>query len=108
MAWAIDVVGAMTAIVVVSFPPDRPKGHAQIPISVRGTEPNTWAGATHDPASIDHYYGEDLHADAVAVLHRAWQVQVFDPVWGRNDGLWSALRAAIGLARDLGDKDDST
>jgi len=74
-------------------PPD--DGQEQI---APGVKIHTWTGCPADAESIDHFYVSELSPAAVAVLHNSWQLEIVDPVWGRNDLLWPVLVSAVGRA----------
>lgn len=78
-----------TDLVAVFTPPgwDSP---AQIPVTIDDGQEFTWLGAGLDPAYIAQIYAEDCPA-ALATLLGAWQVDLFDPVWGREGLLWERL-----------------
>lgn len=64
----------------------------QIPVTLQadGAEA-TWVGAVGQGfiRAVDEY------PSARADFLRAWEVEVIDPVWGRNDRLWPALVATL-------------
>ncbi|MFG1826736.1 DUF6919 domain-containing protein [Microbispora bryophytorum] len=78
-----------TDLVAVVTPPgwDSP---TQIPVTIDDGEAFTWAGGALDGPDIVHLYGEDCPA-ALEALLGAWQIDVLDPVWGRQDLLWGRL-----------------
>jgi hypothetical protein len=51
----------------------------------------TWVGTAAAPDAVEYGYGGDLSLPGLEALIDAWQVQVFDPVWGRDDVLWPLL-----------------
>ncbi|MEW2493746.1 hypothetical protein AB0942_09385 [Streptomyces nodosus] len=70
----------------------RPGGDSpsRIPVTIDGGEPFTWIGNPLDSYEISHHYGRDC-PHALDALTAAWQVEVFDPRWGREDVLWECL-----------------
>ena len=79
--------------------PTRPDDLVSIPVTAVDGRGHTWLGrwdAHDDDALLD----APLHPDAVAAVRAADALQVFDPVWGRDDLLWPWLRR---LAGDLAD-----
>jgi hypothetical protein len=62
----------------------------RIPVTIDDGAEFTWIGDPIDAENIRHHYSDDC-PDAVGALLDAWQVAVFDPVWGRNDLLWDRL-----------------
>lgn len=81
-----------TDLVVIYTAPhyDNP---TQIVITIDDHTEYTWAGATLDETDIAHYYSQDCPL-ALDALASAWQIHVIDPVWGRNDLLWTTLDTA--------------
>ncbi len=51
----------------------------------------TWAGGGQSRSELEDHYGRLCHPDAVRAFCDAWQVNIIDPEWGRNDVLWPAL-----------------
>lgn len=80
-----------TDLVAIITPPgcDNP---TQIPVTTDDGEAHTWVGGGTDADGIDDLYGADCPA-AVEALKAASYVEVFDPVWGREDLLWQRLKA---------------
>lgn len=56
----------------------------------------TWMGAFPDDEYIDHVWGDAVPPAAVSALKSAWKVELIDPVWGREDALWQAMRRVLG------------
>jgi hypothetical protein len=81
-----------TDLIVIYTPPycDNP---TQIVVTIDDHAEFTWTGATLDEANIEHYYGADCPL-ALDALLTAWQIDIIDPVWGRNDLLWPTLDTA--------------
>ncbi|MFR0358639.1 DUF6919 domain-containing protein [Streptomyces sediminimaris] len=89
-----DRIGAavlLTDLVAIVTPPGS-SNPTQIPVTTDDGEAFTWVGGGMDDGSIDDMYGDDC-PDAVEALKAAWQVDIFDPVWGRQDLLWERLSA---------------
>lgn len=84
-------------LVVLRFQPEHECGGCHIPlcVSLDGHSENTWIGGPFSAESIDSDYADDLHPDGLAALHAAWQLQIVDPIWGRNDLLWPAILKAL-------------
>ena len=78
-----------TDLVVVAGEPDEP-ANVSIVVTVDDGREFTWMGRGPDP---DSYVG-DLSEEMFVRLMSAFYVEIFDPCWGRNDLLWSTLRAA--------------
>ena len=70
-----------------------------IPVTASGGRAGTFLGRW-DPADLDPLLDAPLSTDAVVAVQGADVLQVFDPVWGRDDVLWAWLRR---LADDLTD-----
>jgi hypothetical protein len=88
-----------TDLVVLDFPPGLDVG-AQIVVTVSAGEECTWIGVPLDGGNMDYIYGGDLQPEGLLALHLAHQVQIFDPVWGRNDLLWDFLAAGVVASPD--------
>lgn len=78
-----------TDLIVIYTPPllDNP---TQIVVTIDDHAEYTWIGGSLDETNIDHYYGQDCPL-ALDAIKSAWQIDVIDPVWGRNDLLWATL-----------------
>lgn len=85
-AWGTDLV-------TLTFPPDSQSDGAVV-VTVGGGQEFTWLGCTQDRGERLRFYCADLCEDALVDLCSAWQLQILDPVWGRNDLLWDVLRRA--------------
>ena len=70
-----------------------------IVVTVRDGEPHTWLG-NWAPSERDVLLEAPLPPAAASAVHAAEALQVFDPVWGRDDVLWPWLRR---LAAHLSD-----
>jgi hypothetical protein len=81
---------ATTDVVALWFPP-AVKSVAQVVVTLDAGKEVTWLGTATAPDAIEYSYGEDLSLDGLEALIDAWQVQLFDPVWGRGDVLWPLL-----------------
>lgn len=78
-----------TDLIVIYTPPNC--GNAtQIVVTIDDHAEHTWAGGSLDEANIEHHYRQDCPL-ALDALKSAWQIDVIDPVWGRNDLLWATL-----------------
>jgi hypothetical protein len=88
-------LGTRVVVLAHSFGVD---GLIEIPVTLDGEEPSIWIGSTISPESLldpDESYAELLSDHALSVLVTSWQVHAFDPVWGRNDLLWTVLGDGI-------------
>lgn len=89
----VDVLTAAsldTDLLVLALPP-RVLDGARVCVTRSGRRECTWAGAFDDPVAV---YGTGSRELALQ-LARLWCVDVIDPVWGRDDLLWSTIRAAL-------------
>lgn len=93
LANRIAAAALRTDLVAIVTPPgwDKP---TQVPVTTDDGEAFTWVGGGLGADNIDHLYGADC-PDAVEALKSASYVEVFDPVWGRNDLLWERLSAVL-------------
>jgi len=83
-----------TDLVVLAFWPGAETSF-QLPVTVDAHRENTWVGGTSTFRDLEHYYADDLSPRALSALVEAWQVTVVDPVWGRDDLLFSAVLYAV-------------
>lgn len=85
----VTEIGA-TELVLIMYAP-RDEGAGDICVTVLEHTPakfvGSWPAAGLDPLRN----GTELDAQ----LDEAWRVQIFDPVWGREDRLWWALMQAM-------------
>ncbi|HEV7978881.1 DUF6919 domain-containing protein [Amycolatopsis sp.] len=81
---------AATDLVVLWFAP-AVKSVAQAVVTLDGGKEVTWLGTAMAPDAIEYSYGEDVSLAGLEALIDAWQVHLFDPVWGRDDLLWPLL-----------------
>jgi len=81
---------AVTDLVALWFPP-AVKSVAQAVVTLDAGKEVTWLGTAMAPDAIEYSYGEDLSLAGLEALIDAWQVHLFDPVWGRDDLLWPLL-----------------
>lgn len=94
-----ELVGAFmsvldpTELVIVATPPSETRITTQIVVTLDDARENTWLGAAHSTGDLRGMYGPHLSPDALEALCSAWQLQIFDPVWGRKDELWTILEA---------------
>jgi hypothetical protein len=91
-AWALLSATTRTSeLVVISVPPGRRGGLTQIPVTYADGEERTWVGTLALDEGAEYWWNDHVHPDAVRALGEAWQVEIVDPVWGRNDRLWRFL-----------------
>lgn len=80
-----------TDLAALIFPPGS-QSDGQVVVTINGGQEITWLGRTLDVDNLYHVYGDDLSEAGAEALCNAWQLHIIDPVWGRNDLLWSLLR----------------
>lgn len=56
----------------------------------------TVIGSEFPPRDLQYTYGGIVGAKAYAALRKAWYLAVYDPEWGRDDRLWTALADVLG------------
>ncbi len=86
-----------TELVLVAWPPGS-EDDFWLPVTVDDGSAFTWARGPCHPGDLDEMYADDLHPAALVALKTRWQVRLIDPVWGRDDLLWSVLEEACGAA----------
>jgi hypothetical protein len=79
-----------TELVLMYFAPNS-VSEARVVVTLDAGEEFTWLGRIETAEDIADAYAEDLAPAGVHGLAEAWQVHLFDPVWGRNDLLWPLL-----------------
>ncbi|MFJ7213734.1 DUF6919 domain-containing protein [Amycolatopsis sp. NPDC098790] len=72
-------------------------GEGSVVVTLDEREEYTFLGRTEGPDDLEHGYGEDLSPAGLTALIDAWQIHLFDPVWGRNDLLWPLLTDTVEL-----------
>lgn len=83
---------ASTELVVLSYPPGVDEPSLHVPVTLDAGVIRTCVRGSADP---DVMSPGCWSANALVALRSAWQVSVFDPVWGRNDLLWPRLAECI-------------
>lgn len=92
-AASLEVGLLLEDLVVVTFEPGSNAG-SSISVTMDDFEPFTFMGR-HSAEELDHF--RNGHPDLDAALDAAWTVQIFDPVWGRNDRLWPLVSGALDI-----------
>jgi hypothetical protein len=88
---ALMLISTSTDLVVISHH-HLASNHASIPVSTDGGEPFTWLGRQEG----DHEGWErEANAYLSSELAQAWYVEIFDPVWGRNELLLPTVLKAL-------------
>lgn len=79
---------------IVIYTPPYCESSTQVVVTINDHAECTWAGGALDEATIEQFYGQDC-PNAIDALSEAWQVDIIDPRWGRNDLLWDRLTQAL-------------
>lgn len=83
----------LAADLVAIFNPPGWISPVRIPVTIDDGAEYSWIGDPIDEENIRHFYSDDCPG-AVDALLDAWQVAIFDPVWGRTEELWARLERA--------------
>lgn len=83
-----------TELVSMWYPPNT-SGQAQICVSVDEYEEFTHLGRSMDAEYVLEEYALETNEALAAIVSECWELQIFDPVWGRNDRLLPALIRAL-------------
>lgn len=84
-----------TRLVAFVYPPESWNDAWRTPVTFDDGKPFTWLGTLLDAEDIRYHYGHALSPAGLAALEAAYQVQLFDPVWGANALLWSTVLEAL-------------
>jgi hypothetical protein len=82
-AFFLELVANNLGLVALLHTPRSRCDSGQIAISIVDSTPYTWERTTNKAEDIDYWYSAYCHPAALAAFKEAWQVAVFDPVWGR-------------------------
>lgn len=95
-ASALLQLSARSGLVTVAHAPGE-ASQASIPVTVQQDEVVTVLGSSETPVTPEQLNGWSEEAnDALAlVLADSWYVEIFDPVWGRNEILLPAVLKAL-------------
>jgi hypothetical protein len=95
-ASALLQLSARSGLVTVAHAPGE-ASQASIPVTVQQDEVVTVLGSSETPVTPEQLNGWSEEAnDALAlVLADSWYVEIFDPVWGRNEILLPAVLEAL-------------
>lgn len=95
-AMALLALSTRTALVTVVHAPGETSS-ASIPVTVQDGDVVTVLGSSEEPVAEDQLkdWAEESNETLALVLADAWYVEVFDPVWGRNDVLLPAVFEAL-------------
>jgi hypothetical protein len=95
-AAALLALSTRTELVTVAHAPGE-ASNAAIPVTLAGTEVTTVLGSSENPVAEEQVQDwADETNDALALLlSDSWYVEIFDPVWGRNDLLLPQVLTAL-------------
>src|SRR6478609_10822122 len=87
-AMALLALSTRTSLVTVAHAPGE-SSSASIPVTVQDGDVVTVLGSSEEPVAEDELrdWAEESNETLALVLADAWYVEVFDPVWDRNDVL---------------------
>lgn len=89
-------LSSRTELVTVGHAPGE-MSRASIPVTLRDTEIVTVLGTSESPIEADQLqdWSAEANESLALVLAESWYVEVFDPVWGRDDVLLDAVLDAL-------------
>ncbi|WP_427005372.1 DUF6919 domain-containing protein [Pseudarthrobacter sp. H2] len=89
-------LSARTGLVTVAHAPGE-ASRASIPVTVQQDEVVTVLGSSESPVTPEQLtaWSEEANDALALVLADSWYVEIFDPVWGRNDILLPAVLEAL-------------
>lgn len=95
-ASALLALSTRTGLVTVAHAPGE-ESSASIPVTVQEDAVVTVLGSSEGPVGEDQLrdWAAETNETLALVLADAWYVEVFDPVWGRNDALLTAVFEAL-------------
>jgi hypothetical protein len=82
-----------TELVVLHFAPEA-LGEGQVVVTLDQGQEFTWLGWA-DAAGAAGLYAERAGSSLAALVQSAWELHIFDPVWGRNDQLLPTIRRVL-------------
>lgn len=95
-ASALLDLSTRTDLVTVAHAPGE-ASQASIPVTLREGEVVTVLGSSEGPVGGDQLrdWSEEANETLALLLAESWYVEVFDPVWGRNGRLLTAVLEAL-------------
>ena len=89
-------LSARTSLVTVVHDPGEASS-VSIPVTVQDNDVATLLGSSEGPVGEDQLrdWAAETNETLALVLADAWYVEIFDPVWGRNDVLLAAVLEAL-------------
>ena len=95
-AAALLELSARTDLVTVAHAPGE-ASESSIPVTIVDGEVVTVLGSSEGPVADDQLrdWSEEANETLALLLADSWYVEVFDPVWGRNGALLSAVLEAL-------------
>jgi hypothetical protein len=97
-AGVISAILVETQLVVLVFPPGE-SGSGQICVALDGSREFTWLGSSGGPSYASETYSDWTNETLAKTLSECWELQIFDPVWGRNSKLIPLLQEALLAAK---------
>ncbi|RLV56025.1 hypothetical protein D9V41_09045 [Aeromicrobium phragmitis] len=89
----LDAAFTLSGFVVISFPPGR-NVTCDVSVTARNGYVTSWLGR-HYPQDDIANWSSSVSPEVGAIIAESWGVQIFDPVWGRNDRLWEAVTTVL-------------
>jgi hypothetical protein len=99
LAQSAQRLAAASGLLVIRGRQHRGRANA-VPVTVRHGQETTWLGSWAPPDN-DVLLDAPLPAAGVTAVRESDALQVYDPVWGRNDVLWPWLLALTDDAHRL-------
>ncbi len=95
-ASALLALSTRTGLVTVAHAPGETSS-ASIPVTVQDDDVVTVLGSSEGPVGEDQLrdWAAETNETLALVLADAWYVEIFDPAWGRNDVLLTAVFEAL-------------
>lgn len=95
-AGALLDLSARTELVTVGHAPGE-TSRASIPVTLLDAEIVTVLGSSEGPVEAEQLtdWSLETNESLALVLAESWYVEIFDPVWGRNDLLFDAVLGAL-------------
>ena len=97
-AAALLALSGRTDLVTVAHAPGE-ASQSSIPVTLQDGEVATVLGSSEGPAGEEQLrdWSEEANDTLALLLAESWYVEVFDPVWGRNDVLLPAVLKALAV-----------
>ncbi|ALV43212.1 hypothetical protein AU252_20300 [Pseudarthrobacter sulfonivorans] len=95
----VSAVLTVTDIVALWGPPGAP-GSMQVCVSLDGYEEFSHLGRRGSREDTFEEYRYEANETLAAIIADAWELHIFDPVWGRSDYLLPRLKLALEAAAE--------